>query len=217
MNNFLSRFLSKFKTDHYFKRHYKSYSDYIDHQKEKTNNPEKRAKWLNEEWEPKLNYFKNEFDYIVNSFAKIKTGKGIGLGARTGQEVQAMIDIGFEESVGIDLVECPPLVQKGDIHDTGFEDSYFSFAFSNVYDHALYPEKFIREFARILKPSGMGVLHLQVGMVTDDYGVVDVTSTRTIENYIVQNNCKVVAVESIESRDVIDMTTRIIFIKGSSL
>ena len=42
-------------------RHYNDYKDYVTFQSKKTLNPEKRAKWLGEEWELKLNGFKGEF------------------------------------------------------------------------------------------------------------------------------------------------------------
>ena len=43
-------------------RNYKEYKDYINHQKDKTTDPIRRKKWLNEEWGIKLNGFKKLFD-----------------------------------------------------------------------------------------------------------------------------------------------------------
>ena len=36
-------------------RNYENYEDYINFQKKKTTDPEKRNKWLNEEWQSKKN------------------------------------------------------------------------------------------------------------------------------------------------------------------
>ena len=204
---------SRFKVDHIKKRSYHSYDDYLNHQKEKTLDPKRREKWLNEEWVPKLNYFKAEFEYIQNHYGLNLGEKGLGLGARTGQEVQAMVDLGLINSVGIDLVENPPLVLEGDIHNLNFQDNSFSFLFTNIYDHALYPEKFLEEMVRVLKSRGIGLIHLQVGMVTDDYGVVDITSTTSIEERLKKLGAEIIAVDPIVDRDVIDMSTRLIFQK----
>ena len=41
-------------------RHYSEYEKYIEFQSKKTLNPEKRKKWLNEEWRLKIDGFKGE-------------------------------------------------------------------------------------------------------------------------------------------------------------
>ena len=40
---------------------YKNYEEYIDFQKTKTTDPVRREKWLNEEWDLKLNGFNDVF------------------------------------------------------------------------------------------------------------------------------------------------------------
>lgn len=209
----VKNWLGTAESDHIKKRNYNTYDDYLSHQKEKTLDPVRREKWLGEEWEPKLNYFKNEYLYIKDKFNLKFGNKGLGLGARTGQEVQAMIDIGMTDSLGIDLVDNPPLVIEGDIHNLKFEDNTYDFLFTNIYDHALYPEKFLKEMVRVLNSGGIGMIHLQVGMVTDDYGVVDITSTKSIEVSLRDLGAEIVGVEEIKNRDVIDMSTRLIFRK----
>ena len=42
-------------------RHYRDYNDYISFQSVKTKDPEKRKKWLGEEWDLKIQGFKKEF------------------------------------------------------------------------------------------------------------------------------------------------------------
>ena len=40
---------------------YKTYEDYINHQKIKTTNPKKRKKWLGKEWQWKIDVFTDNF------------------------------------------------------------------------------------------------------------------------------------------------------------
>ena len=80
----------------------KEHLDYINHQKAKTTDPSKIKKWLGEEWNIKLNGFKEIFSQYDETFNK--NGKCVGLGARTGQEIAALRDLGYNDSIGIDLV-----------------------------------------------------------------------------------------------------------------
>ncbi len=151
-------------------RQYKKYSDYIDHQKEKTLDPVRRKKWLNEEWQLKLDGFKEAFkpyeEYINDS-------RALCIGARTGQEVEAMIEMGAD-AVGVDICPHPPNVIEGDMHELPFQDNSFDFTFSNVLDHSLYPSKKISEIERVLSPNGIAVLHLQVNTPSDIYTETEV-------------------------------------------
>lgn len=158
---------------------YQSYEDYINHQKEKTTDPERREKWLGEEWELKLNFFESKFSEYQERFFDESFKKAVGLGARTGQEVQAFKNIGLD-AIGIDLVPCEPLVIEGDIHDMPFHDSEFDVAFTNVFDHSLYPQKFVREIERILKKGGIAIIHLAMAMETDQYGVTEVYKDKAV-------------------------------------
>uniref|UniRef100_A0A803L0Z9 Methyltransferase type 11 domain-containing protein n=1 Tax=Chenopodium quinoa TaxID=63459 RepID=A0A803L0Z9_CHEQI len=101
------------------------------------------------------------------------SSKALCIGARVGQEVEALRRVGVSDSIGIDLVPCPPLVIHGDFHKQPFEDETFDFEFSNVFDHALYPEKFVREIERTLKPAGVCVLHVAITTRSDKYSAND--------------------------------------------
>ena len=147
------------------------YSDYISLQKEKTCDPTRRRKQLTAEWNLKLNGFKNIFN---KNFAYLGA-ECLCIGARTGQEVQALKDIG-KNAIGIDIVPCEPLVVEGDFHNLSFADSSFDFIFSNVVDHALYPDKFFKEAIRVTKKGGHILLHLQVNKPNDKYGVYDINN-----------------------------------------
>lgn len=150
-------------------RNYTNYGDYIAHQKEKTLDPVRREKWLNEEWQPKLDYFKSEFERFVGLLPENPTG--IGLASRTGQEVAAMQELGLN-AIGIDIVPNPPLVVLGDLHSVPFSDNSFDFAFTNAVDHALYPDKFMSEARRVLKPNGLFLMHISLDADSDEYGEI---------------------------------------------
>ena len=83
-----------------FLNKYNEYADYLEHQN-KTMNPSKIKLWKGEEWEIKyigfLEIFNRNKKYIANK------NNVICLGARTGQEVKALIDLEID-AVGIDLV-----------------------------------------------------------------------------------------------------------------
>ncbi len=150
-------------------RDYANEQEYYAHQKEKTNDPVRRKIWLNEEWDVKLNGFKEIF---ARHPSVVQPGmKAICLGARTGQEVQALRDMGLEDAIGIDLVAMPPLVIEGDVHNLPFEDNTFDVAFSNIFDHLLEPQKFVAEVERVLKPGGHFILHIGTGPQMDQFSV----------------------------------------------
>ncbi|CAN8291273.1 unnamed protein product [Cochlearia groenlandica] len=80
----------------------------------------------------------------------------ICVGARVGQEVEALKRVGASHGLG----RYPPLVIEGDFHKQPFDDETFDFEFSNVFDHALYLDKFVGEIKRSLRPGGLCVFAL---------------------------------------------------------
>lgn len=148
-------------------RVYSNYEDYITYQAKKTKDPERQKKWLGPEWNSKIEGFKKEFSKISSLLNK--NSKILCLGARTGQEVQALRDLGFENSIGIDIVPFEPLVILGDIHNLNFEDESFDLVYSNILDHSLYPSKMISEIERVLKVDGFAFLQIQYGIHQDEY------------------------------------------------
>ena len=148
------------------------YAKYIKHQSQKTLDPEKRDKWLNEEWDSKIAGFKNEFLKFNQFLSKEKNC--LCLGARTGQEVVALKEMGVENVIGIDIVPHEPFVRQGDIHDLEFDDNTFDFVYTNIIDHALHPKKMISEVERVLKNDGIFFLQAQVGLNQDEYTVFEV-------------------------------------------
>mgnify|MGYP003108818852 CR=1 FL=1 len=148
-------------------REYENYSDYIAFQKIKTLDPTKRQKWLNEEWQSKINGFKDQFKRLSGFLTPEK--KCLCLGARVGQEVVALQELGLEDSIGIDIVPHEPYVIEGDIHDLKFDDNTFDFIFTNILDHSIDPQKMINEAERVLKVGGVMLVQIQLGISQDEY------------------------------------------------
>ncbi|KAF8021560.1 hypothetical protein BT93_G1877 [Corymbia citriodora subsp. variegata] len=155
---------------------YTSYDAYIQHQLNKTLNPNLRKIWTTRDWDRKVRVFARFFESLKSRKLLSESSKALSIGARVGQEVAALKLIGVNDSIGIDLVPRPPLVIKGDFHDQPFPNATFDFEFSNVFDHALYPGKFVGEVERTLKPGGICVLHVTVRHRTDKYSANDLYS-----------------------------------------
>ena len=148
-----------------YDRH-KSYNDYVKKQIEKTTDPFRIEKWKGVEWDKKVSGFEQLFQRN-NAYLKNKK-KAICLGARTGQEVFVLRKLGLE-TIGIDLVPFPPYTVKGDIHDLSFNDKEFDFVFTNIFDHSLYPEKFVKEMERISCEGANIIVNIQLNNPGDDY------------------------------------------------
>ena len=152
----------------------KEYKKYIEKQSEKTLDPVKRKKWLGEEWQLKIDGFKSEFNKLKGFLTPEK--RCLCLGARTGQEVVALQEMGLKNVVGIDIVPHEPLVIKGDIHNLEFEDNSFDFVYTNIIDHSINPQKMISEIERVLKVDGIFYLQIQLGLNQDEYTVFEVNN-----------------------------------------
>ncbi|PNX97616.1 S-adenosylmethionine-dependent methyltransferase domain-containing protein [Trifolium pratense] len=159
---------------------YSSYEAYIQRQLNKTLNPKLRKIWTTRDWNRKIPVFAKFFSELSNKNLLTKTSKALCIGARVGQEVEALRRIGVVDSIGMDLVPYPPLVVKGDFHNQPFDNNTFDFEFSNVFDHALYPHKFVAEIERTLKPNGVCVLHVALSRRADKYSANDLYSVQPL-------------------------------------
>lgn len=152
---------------------YKSYEDYVTHQKSKAPHGGDLHKALSkggELWESDCRGFKLIFESNKELMSLIPSiQNALCLGARTGQEVYVLRELGIKEALGIDLNDDPPLVIEGDVHDLEFEDASYDFIFSNIFDHVLYPDKFISEIERVLKPNGHCLLHVDSSNSMDHF------------------------------------------------
>ncbi|GMJ05849.1 hypothetical protein HRI_004254100 [Hibiscus trionum] len=162
------------------RRGYTSYNAYIERQLNKTLNPKLRKIWTTRDWDRKIRVFAGVFQSLKQRKLILNESKALSIGARVGQEVAAMKMVGVSDAVGIDLVPYPPLVMKGDFHAQPFRNQTFDFEFSNVFDHALYPWKFVGEIERTLKPGGVCVLHVAVARQTDKFSANDLYSVQPL-------------------------------------
>ncbi|PON42331.1 Methyltransferase type [Parasponia andersonii] len=159
---------------------YSSYENYIQRQLNKTLNPKLRQIWTTRDWERKIRVFSQFFQDLKRQSLLSNDTRALCIGARVGQEVEALRRIGVSNSVGIDLVPYPPLVLQGDFHNQPFRNGSLGFEFSNVFDHALFPEKFVAEIERTLKPGGVCVLHVSISKRADKYSANDLYSAEPL-------------------------------------
>ncbi|XP_015055088.1 uncharacterized protein LOC107001630 [Solanum pennellii] len=160
---------------------YTTYDTYIQKQLNKTLNPKLRKIWMTRDWDRKIQVFSKFFIDLKNENFLSDTSKVLCIGARMGQEVEALKRIGVSDSIGMDLVPYPPLVMKGDFHNQPFDDRTFDLEFSNVFDHALFPVKFVSEIERTLKSGGVCVLHVSLSRRGDKYSANDLYSVEPLK------------------------------------
>ncbi|OIW00370.1 hypothetical protein TanjilG_05720 [Lupinus angustifolius] len=187
---------------------YTSYENYIQRQLNKTLNPKLRKIWTTRDWNRKIPVFARFFEELKEKNLLHNTSKALCIGARVGQEVEALRRIGVNDSVGIDLVPYPPLVVKGDFHNQPFANDTFDFEFSNVFDHALYPNKFVGEIERTLKPKGVCVLHVALSRRADKYSANDLFSVEPLVEMF--KNSDLVHVRSVDG---FGLDTEVVFRK----
>jgi SAM-dependent methyltransferase len=143
------------------KRKYSSYEKYLDHQSRKLNIglSHKIKKFM-------PIYFNNEVLSFTKRFEVFKKYLNedniLCLGARLGAEVKALRDMGFKNSIGIDLNPGPnnQYVIKGDFHKMDFQDDKFNIIYSNSIDHSWDIKLLSREIHRVLKKNGYLILEV---------------------------------------------------------
>ena len=98
-------------------REYENYEKYIEHQKEKTGDASRRQR-LFMTFDNRKQYFLDRFKSIMHREwpseldfkMPEKNSKIVCLGARMGPEVAAWRELGYEDSIGTDLIPRPPYV-----------------------------------------------------------------------------------------------------------
>ena len=68
----------------------------------------------------KFKVFAKFFELLKQRQLLHNHSKALSIGVRVGQGVEALRRVGVSDSVGIDLVSCPPLVIKGDFNNQPF-------------------------------------------------------------------------------------------------
>ena len=138
------------------KKKYKTYSEYLKHQKSKLGlikNP--RLKEYDVKYRIELRK-RLEEQNIVQSGMNV-----LCLAARVGTEVKSFLDFGCF-AVGLDLNPGSEnkYVVYGDFHDVQFPACSADVVFTNSLDHVLDFDKLIKEIKRVLKPQGFLILEI---------------------------------------------------------
>jgi len=143
------------------KRKYKNYNDYLHHQSMKLtigvrNKIEK--------------FMPSHFPNAVISFEKrigefkeyVKPCKILCLGSRSGAEVVAFRNLGFNDTIGIDINpgKDNKYVIKGDFHNMDFKDKTFNTIYCNCIDHAWSLKELSKEIRRVLVSNGRLILEI---------------------------------------------------------
>ena len=194
-------------------RHYTNYEDYIKFQSVKTSDPAKREKWLGDEWQSKVTGFKSEFSKFGNIIGE--ETKALCIGARTGQEVAALKEMGVKEAIGVDIVPCEPNVIEGDMHCLGFEDDSFDFVYMNVLDHSINPETAMIEAERVLKVGGYLFLQCRMGEEQDQY--TEITFESPIHDILTLTNTTFCVICQPIERNFAGMNFEYVFVKSQEL
>lgn len=135
-------------------RSYRSYDQYLEHQKEKLS-------YLDLE-----DYDRKFHDELLSRLGQLKEAgllkhgdRVLCLAARIGTEVRAFIGAGCF-AVGIDLNpgEGNRYVVVGDFHHLQYADGTLDAVFSNALDHAFEIEKILAEVRRVLRPGGLFIV-----------------------------------------------------------
>ena len=154
-----------------------SYGEYIKHQLKKTTDPE-IIKRFGDRREERVSNFCSEFKVLIKH-VPLKTKRILCLGARYGEEVEALQKLGYD-AIGIDLVSCIPWVVEGDFHKIPFEENTFSVLYSNSIDHIRDFPLFASEVCRVLTNDGW----LLVKISMKDMGTYETLQLDSGEEFI---------------------------------
>ena len=160
---------------------YNDYEKYLVNQKEKTSGVLLFAEKLNKKIGKKF-YRRNEH------LKKIKeSGKVLCVGARTGAEVEAFIELGYD-AIGIDLLECKPYVIVMDMMNMKF-DCKFDIIYTNSIDHCYDIVKFAEQIKNNINSNGILIIDINHGVRAGKIGKYESVSIGKNED-IVDIFCK---------------------------
>jgi SAM-dependent methyltransferase len=128
------------------------YTKYLENQKEKTLGHLSGKRTIKKDRGAIPKFYKR-FEHLKTIKAG---GKVLCLGARSGMEVEAFIQLGYE-SIGIDLIEWKPYVIAMDMMDMKF-DYKFDIIYTNSIDHCFDLFKFIQQIKNNLNLNGIAVI-----------------------------------------------------------
>jgi SAM-dependent methyltransferase len=168
----------------------KSYEDYVQLQKEKTEDPVRRKRWESALRENTRRFIPT-FQKFITEIEQFKHDKVYCLGARTGEEALALRALGFKNALGTDLVPFMNHVIEDDLHNMQFENNSVGLFYTNIFDHCLKPGVMMSEVNRCLKPGGRAFFQLQIGSNLDKYGVLFIDDIKDFERLAVDRGLDV--------------------------
>lgn len=133
------------------RRLYRNYQEYLMHQGAKLDKERDKREVL---YADRVERFRSKFQVVFRRFPP--ESSVLCLGARLGDEVEALHVLGFQAK-GID-VNPGPGVRQGDMHDIPFPDNEFDVVYTNSLDHARSLEAVAMEVVRVLRPGGVFVV-----------------------------------------------------------
>lgn len=116
------------------------------------------------------NYYYSVFEDLIADGFLSPNSHSLCIETLTGQDVEALIDVGVIDSIGIFHKSSPPLIRYGYGHHQPFDDNtfHFEFAGNGVLDRSSKPAEFATEVSRTMKPGGIFVIHT---ISKDDYSL----------------------------------------------
>ncbi|KAJ0677661.1 putative S-adenosyl-L-methionine-dependent methyltransferase [Helianthus annuus] len=114
--------------------------------------------WSTNSWTKHVNSFSTLFTHLQTLKLINNHTQTLILSAGGGQAVMALKQIGLVDVVGVELVDSPPLVSRGDPHNLPFFDTVFDLGFSVNLDQALFPARYVRELERVVRVGGVVVV-----------------------------------------------------------
>ncbi len=149
-------------------REYKSYQEYLEHQKSKLRNHFEEVVNINEKYRSIVYHRYKEYD--------LKARTVLCLGARLGAEVESFKLLGAV-AIGIDIEPGSnnKHVLYGDFHEINFPDKSFDYVFTNCIDHVYDIGKFLSEIKRVLKKDGIALLEVAI-QEAGEYETIDTTN-----------------------------------------
>lgn len=147
------------------RRDYVSYDEYVSHQQQKLQSLYHYK--FHEGVDERLGNFR---DRIRHAARHLSGDAVLCLGARFGEEVTVFRDLGFTNSIGIDIAPAADesLVRYGDFHNTNFPDDSFDAAYTNAVDHVFQLDRFAEEAHRVIRPGGHLILAATNAFESDD-------------------------------------------------
>ncbi|KAK6785982.1 hypothetical protein RDI58_014507 [Solanum bulbocastanum] len=116
------------------------------------------------------NYYYSIFQDLITDGFLSPNSHSLCIETLTGQDVEALIDVGVIDCIGIFHKSSPPLIRHGYGHHQPFDDNtfHFEFAGNGVLDRSPKPAGFAKEVSRTMKPGGIFVIHT---LSKDDYSL----------------------------------------------